>query len=60
MFNDLQLPPSEALEVMKKEVKEAKAARNALALENMRLKRELEEANLKKEQWSRILLERGL
>jgi hypothetical protein len=50
MFNDAQLPPTEAFEAMKQDLQAAKASRNELVLENMKLKRELEEANLKREQ----------
>lgn len=60
MYNDTQLPPTPALEAMRRDLQETKASRNDLALENMRLKRELEEANLKREQWARILRERGI
>jgi hypothetical protein len=35
---------------MKRDLKDAKAGRNELALENKRLKMELEEASLKREQ----------
>jgi len=60
MYNDTQLPPTPALEAMRRDLQETKASRNDLALENMRLKRELEEANLKREQWAKILRERGV
>jgi len=60
MFNDAQLPSTEAFEAMRKDLQATKANRNDLALENMRLKRELEEANLKREQWSRVLREKGV
>lgn len=60
MFADTQLPDTEAYEAMRRDLQEAKARRNALRLENMKLKRELEEANLKREQWSRMLREKGV
>jgi hypothetical protein len=60
MFEDAQLPPTEAFEAMRRDLQEAKGQRNDLALENMKLKRELEEANLKREQWSRLLREKGM
>ncbi|RSH95410.1 hypothetical protein EHS25_000497 [Saitozyma podzolica] len=60
MFNDANLPPTEAFEAMKRDLKDAKAGRNELALENKRLKMELEEASLKREQWAKILREQGI
>ena len=60
MYEDAQLPATQALDAMKRDLQSAKASRNDLALENMKLKRELEEANLKREQWSKILREQGL
>lgn len=60
IFEDAQLPSTEAFEALKRDLREAKGQRNDLALENMRLKRELEEANLKREQWSKVLREKGL
>ena len=50
MFNDAQLPETEAFDAMRRDLQSAKASRNELALENMKLKRELAEANLKREQ----------
>lgn len=60
MFNDSTLPQTEAFEALKRDVQESKAERNSLKLENMRLNRELEEANLKREQWSRMLRDKGV
>jgi hypothetical protein len=51
MFNDAQLPKTEAFEAMRQDLQTAKSRRNDLALENMKLKRDLEEANLRVEQW---------
>ena len=50
MFNDISLPPTEAFEAMRADLQETKSRRNELALENMKLKRELEEAKLKRDQ----------
>lgn len=50
MFNDAQLPPTEAFQALRRDLEETKSSRNDLRLENMRLKRELEEANLKRDQ----------
>lgn len=50
MFNDAQLPPTEAFSSLQRDLQSTKSERNDLRLENTRLKRELEEANLKREQ----------
>ena len=50
MFNDVSLPPTEAFDAMRVNLQDTKARRNELALENMSLKRELEEAKLKRDQ----------
>lgn len=50
MFNDAQLPPTEAFAALQQDLTVTKAERNGLRLENTRLRRELEEANLKREQ----------
>jgi hypothetical protein len=44
MFQDAQLPETDAWRAMEAHVKQAKLERNALKLENMRLLRELNEA----------------
>ena len=51
MYNDAQLPSTEAFSAMRRDLQMAKAKRNELALENIQLKRDLEEANLKREQY---------
>ena len=51
MYNDAQLPATEAFSAMRRDLQMAKAKRNELALENIQLKRDLEEANLKREQY---------
>ncbi|WVN91089.1 uncharacterized protein L203_106336 [Cryptococcus depauperatus CBS 7841] len=55
MFNDAQLPNTEAFQALRNDLQMTKADRNVVKLENQRLRRELEEANLKTEQWTRIL-----
>lgn len=50
MFNDAQLPPEEAYYALRRDLEDATTRRNELDLENKKLKRELEEANLKREQ----------
>jgi regulator of replication initiation timing len=50
MFNDAQLPPTEAFAGLRQDLQNTKTERNELRLENTRLRRELEEANLKREQ----------
>ena len=51
MFNDANLPLTEAFVAMRRDLQLAKAKRNELALENVKLKRDLDEANLKGEQY---------
>ena len=60
MYNDACLPETEALDAMKQDLRTCKSKRNELDLENQRLKRELEESNLKREQWARILRTQGV
>ncbi|ORX38894.1 hypothetical protein BD324DRAFT_296964 [Kockovaella imperatae] len=60
MFNDVSLPSTEAFEAMRLDLQDTKARRNELALENMKLKRELEEAKLKRDQWARMLKQQGV
>jgi len=60
MYNDACLPQTEAFEAMKRDLQSAKSKRNELDLENQRLKRELSESNLKREQWGRILKTQGV
>ena len=60
MYNDACLPQTEAFEAMKQDLQAAKSKRNELDLENQRLKRELSESNLKREQWGRILKTQGV
>lgn len=50
MFNDAQLPETEAFQTLQQDLRRTKSERNDLRLENMRLRKELEEANLKREQ----------
>jgi regulator of replication initiation timing len=50
MFSDAQLPPTQAFVALQQDLQVTKTERNSLRLENSRLKRELEEANLKREQ----------
>ena len=50
MFSDANLPSIEALAAMRRDLQESKGKRNELALENMKLKRELDEANQKRDQ----------
>lgn len=50
MFNDAQLPEDEAFQALRNDLQVTKANRNVLQLENQKLKRELEEANLKRDQ----------
>ncbi|WWC91355.1 uncharacterized protein L201_006298 [Kwoniella dendrophila CBS 6074] len=59
MFDDAQLPETEAFVALKKDLQASKASRNQLELENKKLKRELEEANLKRDQWARMLQSQG-
>ncbi|OWZ53685.1 hypothetical protein C368_04069 [Cryptococcus neoformans 125.91] len=59
MFNDAQLPEDEAFQALRNDLQVTKANRNVLQLENQKLKRELEEANLKRDQWARILRAQG-
>ncbi|WWC97695.1 hypothetical protein V866_004579 [Kwoniella sp. B9012] len=59
MFNDAQLPETEAFTALQNDLRATKASRNELDLENKKLKRELEEANLQKEQWARMLRAQG-
>ncbi|WWD21038.1 hypothetical protein CI109_105519 [Kwoniella shandongensis] len=59
MFNDAQLPETEAFQALRNNLQVTKADRNVLKLENTKLKRELEEANLKREQWARMLRAQG-
>ncbi|ORY29168.1 hypothetical protein BCR39DRAFT_533070 [Naematelia encephala] len=60
MFNDAQLPPTQAFQALQRDLQDVTAKRNDLALENIRLKRDLEEANLKREQWAKILRRQGV
>lgn len=60
MFEDAQLPATEAFQALRRDLQLTKAKRNDLALENMKLKRDLEESNLKREQWARILRAQGI
>lgn len=60
MFNDACLPEVEAFDAMRRDLQVTKARRNELELENKKLKRELEEGNLKREQWAKILREQGV
>lgn len=60
MYNDACLPETEAFDAMKQDLRTCKSKRNELDLENQRLKRELEESNLKREQWARILRTQGV
>ena len=60
MYNDASLPETEAFDAMKQDLRTCKSKRNELDLENQRLKRELEESNLKREQWARILRTQGV
>lgn len=50
MFNDAQLPEDEAFQALRNDLQVTKANRNVLQLDNQKLKRELEEANLKRDQ----------
>ncbi|WRT68908.1 uncharacterized protein IL334_005890 [Kwoniella shivajii] len=59
MFDDAQLPETEAFQALKSDLQITKAGRNLLELENKKLKRELEEANLKRDQWARMLRAQG-
>ncbi|KAK8843437.1 hypothetical protein IAR55_007094 [Kwoniella newhampshirensis] len=59
LFNDAQLPETEAFQALRNGLQVTKADRNVLKLENTKLKRELEEANLKREQWARMLRAQG-
>ncbi|WVR09186.1 hypothetical protein IAU60_006248 [Kwoniella sp. DSM 27419] len=59
LFSDAQLPETEAFQALQDDLRSTKAQRNSLELENKRLKRELEEANLKREQWARMLRSQG-
>ena len=60
MYNDACLPETEAFEAMRQDLQQTKAKRNELDLENQKLRRELEESNMKREQWARILREQGV
>ncbi|KAK4685638.1 hypothetical protein P7C73_g4506, partial [Tremellales sp. Uapishka_1] len=60
MFNDASLPESEAFQALKRDLQLSKAKRNELALENMKMKRELQEATLKREEWAKILRAQGV
>ncbi|KAF8592181.1 hypothetical protein K439DRAFT_1626199 [Ramaria rubella] len=60
MFNDANLPETEAWAAMTKDLRESKAARNDLKRENASLKRKLEEVESQKEEWGAILRAHGL
>jgi hypothetical protein len=61
MYNDMTLPrPDAAGAALRVDLQAAKGERNALELENKRLKLELEEERLKREHWSQLLHARGL
>lgn len=61
MYSDVTLPrPDAAGAALRRDLQATKAARNALDLENKRLKLELEEEKLLREQWSQLLQARGL
>ncbi|KDQ15406.1 hypothetical protein BOTBODRAFT_145159 [Botryobasidium botryosum FD-172 SS1] len=55
MFNDVNLPPEEAWTALIADLREAKEAKNALAKENAKLRRNLEQAELQKEEWGALL-----
>ncbi|OCF31354.1 hypothetical protein I316_06959 [Kwoniella heveanensis BCC8398] len=50
MFDDAQLPETDAFRALQADLKTTKGQRNQLELENKKLRRELEEANLKRDQ----------
>jgi regulator of replication initiation timing len=60
MYNDACLPATQAFQAMRKDLSETKARRNELELENLKLKRELAESNLKREQWAKVLRDQGV
>ncbi|KAF8524603.1 hypothetical protein BU17DRAFT_84640 [Hysterangium stoloniferum] len=60
MFNDANMPESDAWSAMTKDLRETKAARNDLKRENATLKRKLAEVELQKEQWGALLRAHGL
>lgn len=60
MYNDACLPETEAFEAMRQDLQSCKSRRNELDLENQRLRRELDESNLKREQWAKILRTQGV
>jgi hypothetical protein len=61
MYNDMTLPRADGVvAALRQDVAAAKAARNTADLENRRLKLQIEEEKLKREQWSQLLHARGL
>lgn len=60
MYNDACLPETEAFGAMRQDLQTCKARRNELDLENQKLRRELQESNLKREQWSKIMRAQGV
>ncbi|KAL7421475.1 hypothetical protein Q5752_004362 [Cryptotrichosporon argae] len=60
LHSDTQLPVPASLEAARRDVRLATAARNALQLENARLRVELEDERLKREQWAEILRSQGV
>lgn len=60
MYNDACLPETEAFDAMRQDLQQCKARRNELDLENQKLRRDLEESNLKREQWAKILRTQGV
>ncbi|KAF8338748.1 uncharacterized protein EI90DRAFT_3038954 [Cantharellus anzutake] len=60
MFQDANLPKTEAWDAMVTDLRKAKDDRNSLAKQNSSLKRSLELAQLQSEEWGRILRAHGL
>ncbi|CCL98268.1 uncharacterized protein FIBRA_00262 [Fibroporia radiculosa] len=60
MFNDATLPEDEAWAAMTKDLRKSKEARNALSLENSRLKRRLVELEMQNKEWGALLRAHGL
>ncbi|KAA1466780.1 hypothetical protein DENSPDRAFT_767026 [Dentipellis sp. KUC8613] len=60
MYTEAQLPDEEAWTAMTRDLRQAKADRNAYRQENSHLKRRLAQTEMEKEEWGALLREHGL
>jgi len=60
MFNDAHLPEAQAWDALTMDLRQAKDARNALTKENVKLRQELAECQLQRDQWAELLRTHGL